>query len=53
MLSTVARAAERRRMTVRDRTLISQLEAKVQKLSAILAEHARECQQWGSKPPAP
>jgi two-component system cell cycle response regulator len=53
MLSTVARAAERRRMTVRDRTLINQLEAKVQKLSAILAEHARECQQWGSKPPAP
>jgi CheY-like chemotaxis protein len=51
MLSTVARAVERRRMTTRDRALISQLEAKVQKLSALLAEHARGCQQQSGQPP--
>lgn len=41
MLATVARAVERRRMTIRDRALISQLEAKIQELLAMLAEHAR------------
>jgi DNA-binding response OmpR family regulator len=42
MLATVARAVERRRTTVRNRTLISQLEAKVKQLSTILADHARD-----------
>jgi DNA-binding response OmpR family regulator len=42
MLSTVARAVERRRMMVRDRALISQLEAKTQRLLAILAERTQE-----------
>ena len=42
MLSTVARAVERRRMTIRDRALISQLEAKIQELLVILAEHTRD-----------
>ena len=42
MLSTVARAVERRRMMIRDRALISQLEAKTQQLLAILAERTRE-----------
>ncbi|MBI4572209.1 MAG: response regulator [candidate division NC10 bacterium] len=42
MLTTVARALDRRRLTVRNRGLIRQLEAKVQELLAILAEHARQ-----------
>jgi two-component system cell cycle response regulator len=42
LLSTVARAVERRRMMVRDRALISQLEAKTQRLLAILAERTQE-----------
>jgi CheY-like chemotaxis protein len=42
MLSTVARAVERRRLMVRDRALISQLEAKIQELLAILADHTRQ-----------
>ena len=42
MLSTVARAVERRRMMIRDRALISQLEAKIQELLAILADHTHE-----------
>jgi DNA-binding response OmpR family regulator len=41
MLSTVARAVERRRMMIRDRALISQLEAKTQRLLAILAERTQ------------
>lgn len=45
MLTTVARALERRRMVIRDRALISQLEAKIQELLAILAEHTREPEQ--------
>ena len=45
MLATVARAVERRRMTIRDRALISQLEAKIQELLAILAEHTQESEQ--------
>ncbi len=42
MLTTVARALDRRRLTVRNRGLIRQLEAKVQELLAILADHARK-----------
>ena len=42
MLATVARAIERRRLVMRDRALVSQLQAKTQELLAILAEHARE-----------
>ncbi len=42
MLTTVARALDRRRLTVRNRGLIRQLEAKVQELLVILAEHARQ-----------
>jgi DNA-binding response OmpR family regulator len=42
MLATVARAIERRRLVMRDRALVSQLQAKIQELLAILAEHARE-----------
>jgi len=42
MLTTVARALDRRRLTIRNRGLIRQLEAKVQELLAILAEHARQ-----------
>ncbi len=41
LLSTVARAVERRRMMIRDRALISQLEAKTQQLLAILAERTQ------------
>jgi two-component system cell cycle response regulator len=53
MLSTVARAVERRRLTIRDRALISQLEAKIQELLAILAEHTRESErQRDRRPPA-
>jgi two-component system cell cycle response regulator len=53
MLATVARAVERRRMMVRDRALISQLEAKIQELLAILAEHTRESEQLSDRrPPA-
>ncbi len=53
MLATVARAVDRRRMMVRDRALISQLEAKIQELLAILAEHAQESEQQDARrPPA-
>ena len=45
ILSTVARAVDRRRMMIRDRALISQLEAKIQELLAILAEHTRGLEQ--------
>ena len=45
ILSTVARAVDRRRMMIRDRALISQLEAKIQELLAILAKHTRELEQ--------
>ena len=51
MLSTVARAVERRRMTIRDRALISQLEAKIQELLAILAEHTRESEPLSERRP--
>ena len=42
MLTTVARAMERRRLVIRDRALIGQLETKIHELLAILAEYARE-----------
>ena len=45
MISTMARAVERRRLMVRDRALISQLEAKIQELLAILAEHTRQSEE--------
>ena len=40
MLTTVSRAMERRRLAIRNRALIRQLETKIQELLAILAEHA-------------
>jgi DNA-binding NtrC family response regulator len=40
MLTTVSRAMERRRLAIRNRALIRQLETKVQELLAILAEYA-------------
>lgn len=51
MLSTVARAVERRQLMVRDRGLISQLEAKIQELLGILAEHARQPDEAGDRRP--
>jgi DNA-binding response OmpR family regulator len=42
MLTTVARAMGRRRLATRNRGLIHQLEAKIQELLAILAEHSAE-----------
>jgi two-component system C4-dicarboxylate transport response regulator DctD len=51
MLATVARAIERRRLVMRDRALVSQLQTKIQELLAILAEHARESERLsGSRP---
>ena len=41
MLTTVSRAMERRRLAIRNRALIRQLETKIQELLGILAEHAR------------
>jgi len=38
-------------MTIRDRALISQLEAKIQELLAILAEHTRESEQLSERRP--
>jgi DNA-binding response OmpR family regulator len=48
MLSTVARAVERRRLMIRDRALISQLEAKTQKLLAILAERTQVSEEFSA-----
>jgi len=42
MLTTVARAMDRRRLAIRNRGLIHQLEAKIQELLSILAEHSEE-----------
>ncbi len=42
MLTTVAHAMERRRLAIRNKGLIRQLEAKIQELLAILAEHCEE-----------
>ncbi len=47
MLATVARALDRRRLAVRNRALIRQLEAKIQELLAILAAHAEESERLG------
>jgi DNA-binding response OmpR family regulator len=42
MLATVARALDRRRLAIRNRGLIRQLEAKIQELLSILSAHAEE-----------
>ena len=42
MLVTVSRALERRRMAIRNKALIRQLEAKIEELLAILREHAEQ-----------
>jgi DNA-binding response OmpR family regulator len=42
MLTTVARAMDRRRLAIRNQGLIRQLEAKIQELLAILAEHSQK-----------
>jgi CheY-like chemotaxis protein len=42
MLTTVARAMDRRRLAIRNQGLIRQLEAKIQELVAILAEHSQK-----------
>jgi len=42
MLATVSRALERRRMAIRNKALIRQLEAKIEELLAILREHAEQ-----------
>ena len=42
MLTTISRALDRRRLAIRNRGLIHQLEAKVQELLAILAEHSEK-----------
>jgi len=53
MLSTVTRALERRRMAIRNRGLIRQLDAKIQELLSILGEHAQESERLNrSRPPA-
>ena len=47
ILTSVARAMERRRLTMRNQALISQLEAKIQSLLAILAERGYGPEQPG------
>jgi DNA-binding NtrC family response regulator len=42
MLTTVARALERRRMAIRNKALIRQLEDKIEELLAILRGHAEQ-----------
>ena len=44
MLTTVARAMDRRRLAIRNQGLIRQLEAKIQELLAILGEHSEEAE---------
>lgn len=51
LLATVARAVERRRLMVRERALISQLEAKIRELLAILAERTRQSDEAGIQSP--
>jgi two-component system, OmpR family, alkaline phosphatase synthesis response regulator PhoP len=51
MLTTVARAIERRRLVMRDQALISQLQAKIQELLAVLAEHVRESKRLRGRRP--
>ena len=50
MLTTVVRAMDRRRMTIRNQGLIRQLESKIQELLAILAEYSPK---GGPPPPMP
>jgi hypothetical protein len=51
MLSTVARALERRRMTIRNQGLIRQLETKIQELLSVLGEHAQETERLSRSRP--
>ncbi len=51
MLATVSRALERRRMAIRNKALIRQLEAKIEELLAILREHAEQLERL--KPQSP
>ncbi len=51
MLSTVSRALDRRRLAIRNRGLIRQLEAKVQELLAILREYAKDSDRLSAKSP--
>ncbi len=51
MLSTVSRALDRRRLAVRNRALIRQLEAKVQELLVILREYGKESNGLSVKSP--
>jgi DNA-binding response OmpR family regulator len=53
MLATVARAMDRRRLAVRSRGLIRQLETKTQEILAILTEHSQELDRLSRlRPPA-
>lgn len=51
MLATVSRALERRRMAMRNKALIRQLEAKIEELLAILRGHAEQIERL--KPQSP
>lgn len=51
MLATVSRALERRRMAIRNKTLIRQLEAKIAELLTILREHAEQLERFKQHPP--
>jgi two-component system C4-dicarboxylate transport response regulator DctD len=51
MLSTVSRALERRRMAIRNKALIFQLEAKIKELLGILREHAEQLERLKHFPP--
>jgi len=52
MLATVSRALERRRMAIRNKTLIRQLEGKIEELLAILREHADHLERLKPHSPA-
>jgi DNA-binding response OmpR family regulator len=52
MLATVSRALERRRMAIRNKALIRQLEAKIEELLAILREHAEQLERLNPQPRA-
>jgi two-component system cell cycle response regulator len=51
MLTTVARAVERRRLMVRERALIGQLEAKIRELLSILVERTHRSDQADARRP--
>ena len=51
MLATVSRALERRRMAIRNKTLIRQLETKIEELLTILREHAEQLERFKQHPP--